>query len=51
MKYKMIELAKDLFSLYKVNKIEMNVSDLKPGLYFIQVQTEFGKQILKFIKM
>lgn len=37
--------------LFKVNKIEMNVSDLKPGLYFIQVQTEFGKEILKFIKM
>lgn len=35
----------------KTNKLEMNIADLKPGVYFIQLQTEFGRQTLKFVKM
>ncbi|WP_018611489.1 choice-of-anchor tandem repeat GloVer-containing protein [Segetibacter koreensis] len=37
--------------LNKNNKLEMNAANLKAGTYFIQVQTEVGRQTLQFIKM
>jgi uncharacterized repeat protein (TIGR03803 family) len=36
---------------FKVNKLEINVADLKAGTYFVRLQTESGSQVLKFVKM
>jgi hypothetical protein len=32
------------------NQVEINVTDLKSGVYFLRVQTKSGIQTIKFVK-
>jgi hypothetical protein len=39
------------FSNFNSNRIDLNVSSLKPGAYLIQIITENKKELHKFLKL